>query len=194
MLSLRLLVLFAGVMFAAGWMAAAEGKKEAEKPKEGQPAPDVKLPATQIESVLPDKKGAKELSLKDLKGKNVVLFFYPKAMTKGCTIESCGFRDLVKEKEFEKLNTVILGISIDKLEDQVKFTDKEKLNFPLLADTDKKVATAFGIPLRDNGMTQRYTVIIDKSGTIRKIVAPPDTDPNKHPKEVLSYIKDNLAK
>jgi len=195
MLTLRLLGLLglcAGLMIAAGWVVAAEDKKETPKPQEGQPAPDVELPATQIDTVLPDKKGAKTLSLKDLKGKNVVLFFYPKAMTKGCTIESCGFRDRVKE--FEKLNTVILGISTDKLEDQVKFTDKEKLTYPLLADADKKVTTAFGVLRPAGGVADRYTFIIDKTGTIRKIVAPPATNPLKHPEEVLIYIKENLAK
>jgi peroxiredoxin Q/BCP len=113
-------------------------------------------------------------------------------MTKGCTIESCGFRDRVKD--LEKLNTVVLGISTDKLEDQVKFTDKEKLTFPLLADADKKVATAFGVLRPTGGIADRYTFIIDKTGTIRKVVGPPDTNPMKHPEEVLTYIKENLAK
>src|ERR1700741_4152566 len=104
---------------------------DAPKVEEGTPAPDFELQATQIDKILPDKKDAKTLSLKDLKGKTVVLFFYPKAMTRGCTIESCGFRD--KAEEFAKENTVVLGISTDTLDDQDKFTKKEKLSFPLLA-------------------------------------------------------------
>src|SRR5205085_9150373 len=100
----------------------------AAPPEAGTAAPDINLPATQVEKVLPDAKGAKTLKLSDLKGKkNVVLYFYPKAMTPGCTVESCGFRDLADK--FADLDTVVIGISTDKLEDQQKFTDKEKLNF-----------------------------------------------------------------
>src|SRR5438034_299937 len=110
----------AGLFVLCGAAIAAD-KKEL---KEGDPAPAVNLQATQIEKVLPDKKDAKTLNLKDFEGKkNVVLFFYPKAMTKGCTIESCGFRD--KVEEFAKLDTVVIGISTDTLADQVKFTEKE---------------------------------------------------------------------
>ncbi len=132
---------FCAVMLLAGLPARAE-KEETGLPKVGEPAPAFDLPATQIDKVLPDKKDAKTLSLKDLKGKNVVLFFYPKALTKGCTIESCGFRDRVEK--FAALDTVIVGISNDTLELQGKFTSKEKLSFPLLADTDKSVTKAYG--------------------------------------------------
>ena len=95
----------------------------------------------------PIKKGDKTLKLSDLKGKkNVVLFFYPKAMTRGCTIESCGFRDVADK--LAALDTVVIGISVDKLDDQQKFTDKEHLNFPLLADDTKAVTKAFGVSER----------------------------------------------
>src|SRR5437764_6345850 len=107
--------------------------EEAPKVQEGKPAPEIELEATQIEKVLPDKKDPKTLTLKDFKGKkNVVLFFYPKAMTRGCTVESCGFRDRIKK--FDDLETVVIGISTDNLTDQRKFTEKENLNFPLFAD------------------------------------------------------------
>ncbi len=162
-------------------------RAEDEKIKEGSPAPDIKLQATQIEKVLPGKKDATEMSLKDLKGKNVVLFFFPKAMTKGCTIESCGFRD--KAADFAKYDTVLIGISTDKLEDQVKFTEKEKLSYPLFADSDKKATKAFGV-LNDRGMANRYTFVIDKKGTVRKIYDKVSVD--KHPDEVLNYVKENL--
>ncbi len=119
-----------------------------------------------------------------------MLFFYPKALTKGCTIESCGFRD--KAEELAKLNTVIIGISTDKLDAQQKFTDKEKLNFPLFADPDKKAAKAFGV-LNDNGATaKRWTFIIDKEGVVRKVYN--QVTPVKHPEEVVEYIKNNLSK
>src|SRR5690242_15447828 len=103
---------------AAGLFALALpllGAEDASKVQVGQPAPAIELPATQIEKILPDKKDAKTLSLKDLEGKkNVVLYFYPKAMTKGCTKESCQYRD--RTREFAKLDTVIIGISTDKLD------------------------------------------------------------------------------
>lgn len=159
-------------------------------PKEGSPAPDISLPATQIEKALPAKKGEKTLKLSDLKGKkNVVLFFYPKAMTRGCTIESCGFRDVADK--LAALDTVVIGISVDKLEDQQRFTDKEKLNFPLLADDGKEATKAFGA-LGTSGMASRYTFIIDKQGTIRKVYT--KVSPNMHPEEVVTFVKENLQR
>ena len=144
--------------------------------------------ATSITKALPDAKDKKTLSLKDLKGKNVVLFFYPKAMTKGCTIESCGFRD--KIADFAKLDTVVLGISVDTLGDQDKFTKKESLSFPLLADTDKTVTKAYGA-LSPRGLPSRYTFVIDKKGVLRKVYT--KVSPANHPAEVLSYIKEQLT-
>ena len=138
---IRLLGLFVLSVAVVG-ISAAEEKKAVEVPKVGDPAPAISLQATQIEKVLPGKKDATTLTLKDLEGKNVVLFFYPKAMTKGCTIESCGFRD--KVEDFAKLDTVVIGISTDTLADQKKFTEKETLKTPLLADPDKKVTAAYG--------------------------------------------------
>ncbi len=185
---MRLLSLAAGLAVLFGLAAAAPGA-EGGKVEEGKPAPDFNLPATQIDKVLPDKADAKTLSLKDLRGKNVVLFFYPKAMTPGCTRESCKFRDL--SKEFAKLDTVVLGISTDKLDDQAKFTDKEKLNFPLLADADKKVTQDYGVLNPDRGFSFRSTFVIDKKGVVRKIYS--KADPDKNPQEVLDYVKENLT-
>lgn len=169
-------------LFASG---PALAEKADAKPEVGKPAPNVTLEATQIGKVLPDKKDAKMLSLKDLKGKNVVLYFYPKAMTRGCTIESCGFRD--KAAELAKLNTVVIGISTDNLEDQMKFTEKEKLNFPLFADPEKKAAKTFGVLNAKNGLAMRWTFIIDKEGVVRKIYN--EVTPLKHPEEVVEFIK-----
>src|SRR5262245_38620614 len=131
--SLRLLLagLCCGVLLVG--TATAE-KKEAVKVEEGKPFPvKVELQATSIDKLLPGQKDAKTLNLAELKGKkNVILFFYPKAMTGGCTKESCGFRDRLEE--LGKYNTVVIGISTDKVDAQQKFTEKEKLNFPLFAD------------------------------------------------------------
>jgi thioredoxin-dependent peroxiredoxin len=86
---------------------------------------------------------------------------------------------------------VVLGASFDKLEDQQKFTDKEKLTFPLLADPEKKTITAFGVLNEKGGYANRFTFVIDKKGVVRKIYEVKDIE--KHPDELLKYIKDNLA-
>jgi thioredoxin-dependent peroxiredoxin len=85
---------------------------------------------------------------------------------------------------------VIIGISIDKLEDQQRFTEKENLNFPLYADADKKAAEAYGV-LSARGFANRETFVIDKKGTVRKVYTVKDV--KKHPQEVLDYVKENLA-
>jgi peroxiredoxin Q/BCP len=167
----------------------ARAREEGGLPEVGKPAPSFDLPATSIGKVLPNKKDASKLNLKDLRGKNVVLFFYPKAMTKGCTIESCGFRDRVEK--FASQDTVIVGISNDNLENQEKFTKKEKLSFPLLADTDKSVTKEYGA-LGRAGYPSRYTFVIDKKGVLRKVYT--KVSPATHPDEVLEYVKDELNK
>jgi peroxiredoxin Q/BCP len=179
---------------AVGWTWAASptsvaAADDAKKVAEGKPAPDVDLPATRIGLVLPERKGAKDLRLSDLRGKkNVVLYFFPKALTKGWTIEACGFRDLIEQ--FAQYDTVVIGISTDTLEKQQEFTNKENLNFPLYADADKKVAKEFGV-LMPQGYAQRATFVIDKQGIIRKIY--PKADASKHPAEVLAYVREHFA-
>ena len=85
---------------------------------------------------------------------------------------------------------MVIGISTDKLADQQKFTDKEKLNFPLFADTDKKVSKAYGVLNEKSGFAKRSTFVIDKKGVVRKIYA--EVKPADHPKEVLKFIEDEL--
>jgi peroxiredoxin Q/BCP len=185
---LGLVGLLACLAWATGPAAAADDKL----PAVGEPAPDINLPATQIDKVLPLKKDAKSLDLKDLRGKNVVLYFFPRAMTPGCTIESCGFRDRIDE--LTKLDTVVIGISTDNLENQEKFTDKEKLNFPLYADSDKKITKGYGVLNPERGAANRSTFIIDKKGVLRKVYMPGSVDVKKHPDEVVEFIKENLSK
>jgi len=181
--------MFTAILSLALYAPAVE---EPAKVEVGKPAPNVELEATQIEKVLPDKKDAKTLALEDFKGKkNVVLFFYPKAMTPGCTVESCGFRDRIKK--FDDLDTVVIGISTDNLTNQRKFTEKENLNFPLLADPEKKVTKEFGVLNTDRGVANRVTFVIDKAGVLRKIYRSGTVKPNKHPDEVLGFIKENLT-
>jgi peroxiredoxin Q/BCP len=108
------------------------------------------------------------ISLSDYKGKkNVILFFYPEDMTGGCTIEACGFRD--DKKIFDELGTVILGVSLDDQEKHKQFTEKDKLNFPLLVDEGGKMCAAYGVPIEENRWPARHTFLIDKIGTIAKI-------------------------
>ena len=180
-----------GVLACLAWATGPAGAADEKMPAVGEPAPDINLPATQIDKVLPLKKDAPSLDLKDLRGKNVVLYFFPKAMTPGCTIESCGFRDRIND--LARLDTVVIGISTDNLENQEKFTDKEKLNFPLFADADKKATREYGVLNPERGMANRSTFIIDKKGILRKIYVPGGVDVKKHPEEVVEYIKEHLS-
>ncbi|QJW94858.1 peroxiredoxin [Frigoriglobus tundricola] len=152
------------------------------KVKEGDAFPNVALAAAQIDKV---KKDAKTVSIADFKGKVVVVFFYPAALTKGCTKESCGFTDI--SKSFPE-GVVVLGASADPVAKQQEFIDKEKLSMPLLADTDLKLIKELGILNPKGGKTpQRVTFVVDKDGKIAKIYD--KVDANKHPKDVLEFVK-----
>jgi peroxiredoxin Q/BCP len=152
--------------------------------KVGDKFPDVPLAAAQIEKV---KKDAKTVSIADLKGKTVIVFFYPKALTGGCTKESCGFRDLMKEKDFPA-NVVVIGASADDVALQQKFIDTNALPMALLADTDMKLIKELGIRNGPSGKTpKRVTFVVDKDGKIAKIYD--KVDVNMHPKDVLDYAK-----
>jgi len=133
----------------------------------------------------------KEVALKDYRGKMVVLFFYPKANTPGCTIEACGFRDAYKL--IQKMGTVVLGISGDTSGAQKKFQDKYSLPFTLLADADKKIAKSFGV-IKDKNMygkivkgIARTTFVIGPEGKIEHIFR--SVKPEGHAEEVLDYLK-----
>lgn len=122
---------------------------------------------------LPSDEG-KKIALKDFKGKSwVVLYFYPKDDTPGCTTEACDFRDSLKA--FEKLDAVILGVSPDSVESHVKFRKKHDLNFNLLSDTDRKICEKYGVWVEKNMYgrkfmgVQRATFLIDPDGKIAHI-------------------------
>ena len=129
------------------------------------------------------------VSLADLSGQYVVLYFYPKDMTPGCTTQACDFRD--QHKKFK--NTAIIGVSIDSTERHQKFIEKYDLPFTLIADTDKKVVQKYRVWQEKKlyGKTfmgiVRTTFIIDKIGTIRKIF--PKVKVKTHIEEVLSVLK-----
>jgi peroxiredoxin Q/BCP len=150
------------------------------EPKEGEKAPAIHLETDTGE----------RFDLSSLKGKNVVLYFYPKADTPGCTKEACEFRDT--SKKFTKANTVILGVSPDASKAQAKFKDKFDLPFTLLADVDHKVAEAYGV-WREKSMygkkymgIERTTFVIDPDGNIKKIF--PKVKVDGHAEEVLEAI------
>ncbi len=136
-----------------------------------------------------------KISLKDFKGKkNIVLYFYPKAMTPGCTVQACGIRDL--KKEFAKLDTVILGVSPDAPNRLVKFIEKEKLNFDLLSDPDHKLAEKYGVWGLKKFMGKEFmgilrtTFIIDKEGKLKLVMDKVNT--KTHHDDVMNFIKKNL--
>lgn len=132
----------------------------------------------------------KKISLSDFKGKKVVLYFYPKDMTSGCTQEACDFRDSFPD--FQKLKAVILGVSIDSLESHKKFSDKYELPFTLLSDADKKVVQKYGVWKEKSMYGRKYmgiertTFIIDGDGVIRKIF--PKVKVSRHADEVRKSL------
>ena len=138
---------------------------------------------------LPDEQGA-DFRLADLKGKNVVLYFYPKADTPGCTKESCEFRD--SSQKFTAKDTVIVGVSPDKSAAQSKFKSKFDLPFTLLADADHAAAEAYGV-WKEKSMygkqymgIERTTFLIGKDGRIRKIFS--KVKPEGHAEEVFQAL------
>jgi len=125
--------------------------------QEGEIAPDFKLSSQE----------GVEVALSDYKGKkNVVLYFYPKDDTPGCTKEACAFRDDIAA--FKKADTEILGVSTDSVKSHQKFVSKYQLNFPLLADDKKEVVKLYGVGSLF-GTASRMTFLIDKTGVIKKI-------------------------
>ena len=134
--------------------------------------------------------GGGTVSLADFKGKNVVLYFYPKDDTPGCTKEACAFRDHFAE--FKKRGTVVLGVSTDPVKSHDKFAGKYKLPFTLLADEDKKIVEAYGVWGEKSFMgrkylgTHRVTFLIGPDGRIKEIW--PKVKPEEHAAEVLAAL------
>jgi peroxiredoxin Q/BCP len=129
----------------------------------GDKAPDFTLPSD----------GGGEVTLSSLRGQKVVLYFYPKDDTPGCTIQACDFRDAAPA--FEKLDAIVLGVSADSAESHAKFRKKFDLNFPLLADVDHAVCEAYGV-WKEKSMygkkfmgIERSTFLIDEKGVVAEI-------------------------
>jgi peroxiredoxin Q/BCP len=154
-------------------------------PAEGKPAPAFTLPAS----------NGKKIKLSDYKGKRaVVLFFYPRDMTSGCTKEACGFRD--NYGALKKAKIEVFGVSPDSVARHEKFIEKEDLNYILLADEDHKVAEKYGVWQakrmygREHMGIARTTFVIDKQGRVAKVF--PKVKPPGHADEVLEWIRQNL--
>ncbi len=148
--------------------------------EEGQAAPDFTLPSDT----------GQEVKLSGLRGKPVVLYFYPKDDTPGCTKEACAFRD--RSADLKDQGAVVLGVSPDDMASHGKFRDKYSLNFPLLADDGHEVAERYGAWREKNmyGKTsmgiQRATFLIDREGTVRKVWKKVNVD--GHDEEVLKAL------
>lgn len=143
-----------------------------------------------------ENQNGKKIKLRDFKGKkNVVLYFYPKAMTPGCTVQACGIRDT--KKEFAKIKTVVLGVSIDSVERLKKFEDKQELNFDLLSDEDHAIASQYGVWGKKKFMgkefmgLKRTTFIIGKDGKLKHTMEKVNT--KTHHDDVIDWISENLS-
>jgi peroxiredoxin Q/BCP len=153
--------------------------------KAGDPAPSFTLPAV-------TRQGETEITLQEFHGKSsVVLYFYPKDDTPGCTTEACAFRDLLPE--FQAVSSVILGISPDSTASHRQFAENHALPFPLLADTDHAVAEAYGAwkEKTNYGKTymgiERSTFVIDQEGKIARIF--PRVKVDQHAEKVLAFVQ-----
>ncbi len=146
----------------------------------GDPAPDFTLPDQDGDGV----------SLHDLRGKTVVLYFYPKADTPGCTTQACGIRD--RAEEYDAAGAAVVGVSPDPVKDVKKFHDKQSLNFTLLADEDHAVAEQYGVWAEKSMYGRTYwgnlraTFLIDEEGVVRHVI--PKASPKTHDDEVLAAL------
>ncbi|HET6250698.1 MAG TPA: thioredoxin-dependent thiol peroxidase [Tepidisphaeraceae bacterium] len=157
---------------------------ESRIPQAGEIAPSFKLPASDGSTI--------DLSAVTANGR-VVLYFYPKADTSGCTKQACGFRD--RAADYKKTGVVVLGVSPDPIEKVVKFSKKYKLNFPLLADADHAVCEKYGLWQQKSMYGHKYmgalrtTFIIAKGGKIEHVME--KVKPEGHEAAVLGWIEKN---
>jgi peroxiredoxin Q/BCP len=172
-----------GAAAACATLLVATGAFADEPPAVGAAAPEFKLQ---------DQTG-KWHSLKDYRGKWVVMYFYPKDNTPGCTTQACEFRDNIFA--YREIGAVILGVSVDDVASHKKFSDDHSLPFPILADSEKKTATAYGTLTKYLGITElarRDTFIIDPQGRVAKHYV--KVDPKGHSELVLTDLKQLAAK
>ncbi len=177
---MKWLILF-GLVGALG-MVFSQMARAGELPKAGEAAPDFSLP---------DQNGVMH-SLKEFSGKWLVLYFYPKDDTPGCTQEACAFRDDLHK--LRALGAEVVGISVDDGKSHAEFAQKYHLPFPLLADSGKEVATRYGV-LMNLGFMQfakRYTFLIDPQGKVSKVYDKVET--SRHSREIIEDLNKFLVK
>jgi len=151
------------------------------RPKAGDKAPDF----------VGQTSNGTQIRLKDYFGKkNVVLYFYPKDDTKGCTIEACTFRD--KLQPIGALWTEVVGVSVDTVESHKKFAEKNGLNFTLVSDQDKQISKTYGVLSDDGSKADRVTFIIDKEGKIANVFT--NVDVTRHANEIVDALKQLFKK
>ncbi len=167
------------IMALSFCLAAPAGAKSAEAPKEGDKAPAFALQSQTGETV----------ALEDLKGKWVVLYFYPKDFTSGCTLEARGFQK--NAEEFAKRGAVILGVSGQSAETHKEFCDKESLSFRLLADSKLRVAKSYGSTMMGGLLAARTTFLISPGGFVARRWL--KVSPGAHADELLAALDELKA-
>ncbi len=155
-------------------VASTPPEPTVEGPKVGEAAPALVATAS----------NGTKIDLAKLKGKHVVVYFYPKDDTPGCTKEACAFRDAWAK--YQKDGVYVIGVSEDDDKSHQEFAKKHKLPFPLLADKDGKIAKAFGVPVKE-GYAMRVTYLIGPDGKVKKVY--PKVDPGVHSDEILADVK-----
>jgi len=173
---MKLLVIVAAlIVFAALFVARAA--RAGELPEVGKPAPDFNLP---------DQNG-KQHMLKDYRGKWLVLYFYPKDDTPGCTQEACAFRDDLQQ--ISELGAQVVGVSVDDSSSHAEFAKKYHLPFPLLADKTTETAARYGalMNLVFMKVARRYTFLIDPQGNVAKVYLSVET--SRHSKQIIDDLK-----
>jgi peroxiredoxin Q/BCP len=150
-----------------------------------QPAPVLLAVGTEAPAIVAEAHNGQKVNLSELKGRPVIVYFYPKDDTPGCTVEAEGIRD--DWADLSRANAVVLGVSTQDNASHRAFAGKYGLPFMLLPDSDEAIARAFGVPV-NNGYTKRVTFVIDKQGKIAKVF--PEVNPKGHSDEILEALRE----
>ena len=171
-----------GLLAAFGWFVAGQVARAGEVPQVGEAAPDFNLP---------DQNGQMR-TLKEFSGKWLVLYFYPKNDTPGCTQEACAFRDDLHQ--ISDLGAQVVGVSVDDSDSHAAFAKKYHLPFPLLADSKGAVAASYGALMNLGFMkfARRYTFLIDPQGNIGKVYLSVET--SRHSKEIIEDLQKSTSR
>jgi len=170
------------ILAAAAWVACASSSAGSNTPDTPSAPLAAGTRAPELEGV--DQNGS-AVRLKDLRGKPLLIFFYPKAGTPGCTKEACAFRDVWQR--YQDASVRVVGVSHDSVADQAAFSREHKFQFPLVSDKDGRWGKAFGVPLRAWMFYSRISFLVGRDGKIVKTYL--DVDPGVHAGQVLADAK-----